>query len=85
MITPRTQTSNPRFNILAPNPVRAALMMVAASSLIAITTLLAKVLGLGSEDAPLHPLQITAGRFLFALMALVFFFLLKRFKISAPD
>ena len=77
MITPRTQTSNPRINILAPNPVRAALMMVAASSLIAITTLLAKVLDLGSEDAPLHPLQITAGRFLFALMALAFFFVEK--------
>ena len=73
MVTPRTQTPKPRINILASNSLRAALMMVATSSLIAITTLFAKVLGLGAEVVTLHPLQITAGRFLFALVALAFF------------
>lgn len=44
--------------------------MVLASALIAATTLIAKMLGLGTGGAPLHPLQISAGRFAFALIAL---------------
>ena len=40
---------------------------------IAATTLIAKMLGLGGGGAPLHPLQISAGRFAFALIALSLF------------
>lgn len=49
---------------------RAALLMVAASAIIAFTSLLAKALGRGVEGTPLHPFQVTAGRFGFALALL---------------
>lgn len=55
------------------SPVRAALLMLAASALVALSTLLAKALGQGLGGAPLHPLQISAGRFVFALLALSVF------------
>ncbi len=45
--------------------------MLIAAALIAVTTLLAKVLGRGLEGAELHPLQISAGRFAFAFLALM--------------
>ncbi len=50
--------------------------MVAASACIAATTLIAKSLGvsgaqLGIPGDPLHPVQVSAGRFLFALLALL--------------
>lgn len=47
--------------------------MVAASALIAATTLIAKALGLGAGGEALHPLQISAGQFAFALITLSFF------------
>jgi drug/metabolite transporter (DMT)-like permease len=43
--------------------------MVAAAALIAGTTLLAKALGTVALGTPLHPFQITFGRFLFAAIA----------------
>ena len=43
------------------NPILAALMMLAASSLIGMTTLLAKMLGQGLYGESLHPLQVSAG------------------------
>jgi drug/metabolite transporter (DMT)-like permease len=46
---------------------RAAVMMVAASAIIAVTSLLAKALGRGVQGSALHPFQVTAGRFGFAL------------------
>ena len=53
----------------------AAALILTASVFIAITTLLAKALGTGSLGpielgAPLHPLQISHGRFMFALIAI---------------
>ena len=36
-------------------------MMVAASSLIGMTTILAKMLGQGFDGESLHPLQVSAG------------------------
>lgn len=51
-------------------PLRAALLMIGASALIAVTTLLAKALGRGVGGEPLHPLQVSAGRFVFAFLAL---------------
>ena len=43
------------------NPILTALMMVAASSLIRMTTILAKMLELGFDGESLHPLQVSAG------------------------
>ncbi len=51
-------------------PLRAAAMMVLASALLAVTTMLAKVLGQGIDGTPLHPLQVSAGRFFFGFCAL---------------
>ena len=52
--------------------VTAALFMVACSALVAATTLMAKALGRGViDDVSLHPLQVSAGRFLFAWLVLV--------------
>ena len=46
---------------------RAAVTIVAASAIIAVTSLLAKALGRGVQGSALHPFQVTAGRFCFAL------------------
>ena len=59
MFTPRAQ-----------NPALAATLILCATAFIAATTLLAKSLGTDSLGAPLHPLQISFGRFLFAFMAI---------------
>ncbi|MEL7205164.1 MAG: EamA/RhaT family transporter, partial [Pseudomonadota bacterium] len=62
----------------APNPPLAALLTLLAAAFVAGTTLLAKALGTGSFGSwdlgpPLHPLQISQGRFLFALIAILAF------------
>jgi drug/metabolite transporter (DMT)-like permease len=49
---------------------RAAALMLGASALMAVTSLLAKALGRGVHGPELHPLQVSAGRFCFALLAL---------------
>lgn len=59
MFTPRQQ-----------NPALAAALILAATAFIAATTLLAKSLGTGSFGPPLHPVQISFGRFLFAFIAI---------------
>ena len=59
MFTPRAQ-----------NPVLAALLTLLASAFVAGTTLLAKMLGTDALGPPLIPLQISQGRFVFALLAL---------------
>ncbi len=53
------------------HPMRAAAIMVGASALLAGTTLIAKMLGNDFYGPPLHPLQVSAGRFAFALGALI--------------
>lgn len=45
-------------------------MMLVACALVAATTLFAKMLGRAPEGQAIHPLQVTAGRFIFALVAL---------------
>lgn len=54
----------------SPTPWQAIGFATAACALIAVTTLLAKMLG-GAQmgEAALHPLQISAGRFVFAFLA----------------
>ncbi|MGI9370016.1 MAG: DMT family transporter [Ruegeria sp.] len=53
------------------NPALAAALIFAATAFIAATTLLAKALGTGALGAPLHPMQISHGRFLFAFLVIV--------------
>lgn len=56
----------------ARNITAAVALMLTACALIAASTLIAKMLGqAGAGDAALHPLQVTAGRFAFALLALL--------------
>jgi drug/metabolite transporter (DMT)-like permease len=66
----------------APRPVFGIAMMVCACALIAATTLIAKALGqgvgAGTSGTALHPLQVSAGRFLFAWLALVLVVLWRR-------
>ncbi|MGR3662579.1 MAG: DMT family transporter [Paracoccaceae bacterium] len=50
------------------NPRLAALLILCATAFIAGTTLLAKALGTDTLGPPLHALQISHGRFLFALL-----------------
>jgi len=53
---------------------RAILIMICASALIAATSLIAKSLGTDTvTDTALHPLQVSAGRFGFALLGLAAF------------
>ena len=52
------------------NRPAAIVFMLLASMLIAGTSLLAKVVGTGVAGAPLHPIQIAQGRFLFAWIAI---------------
>jgi drug/metabolite transporter (DMT)-like permease len=58
--------------------------MVTATAFIAVTTLLAKAIGTGAFGAPLHPLQVSHGRFLFALMGLSVAMAVLRPRIEAP-
>jgi drug/metabolite transporter (DMT)-like permease len=51
-------------------PVTAVALILTATMFIAATTLFAKALGTGVVGDPLHPVQITHGRFVFAFLAL---------------
>ncbi|MFP7671921.1 DMT family transporter [Marivita sp. S0852] len=53
----------------AQNPILAAGLTLLASAFVAGTTLLAKMLGTHELGPPLNPLQISQGRFIFALLA----------------
>ena len=54
-----------------PRPVLGAALMIGSCALIAATTLMAKALGRGLDGSTLHPLQVSAGRFCFAFLALL--------------
>jgi len=66
------------------NSLRATLMMTAASFFIGMTAILAKSLGQGFNGESLHPLQVSAGRFGFALLTILFFLLIKSYKFEKP-
>ena len=51
-------------------PITGAALMLGASAIFAGTTLMAKSLGQNLAGPPLHPLQISAGRFCFAFFGL---------------
>ncbi|MGV6802831.1 MAG: DMT family transporter [Ruegeria sp.] len=59
------------FSPKAHNPALAAVLIFCASAFIAATTLLAKALGTSALGPPLHPMQISHGRFLFAFLVIV--------------
>ena len=59
------------FVARAQNPPLAATLILIASAFIAATTLMAKALGTDAPGDPLHPFQITFGRFLFAFLTFV--------------
>jgi len=67
------------------NPTLAVALMVLAASFIAGTTLAAKALGTDVLGDPLHPLQITHGRFAFALAGLLCVAAVMRPKIRAVN
>ncbi len=60
----------PVFAPAAQHPGQAIALMLLATTFIAATTLLAKALGTDALGPPLHALQISHGRFLFAFIAL---------------
>ncbi len=66
------------------NPMLAAGLITAASALLAATTLLAKALGTEALGAPLHPMQISYGRFLFAFVVIVTAVVILRPRLSRP-
>ena len=73
------------FTPRANNPPAAIALMLLATVFIAATTLLAKALGTDALGAPLHPLQISQGRFLFAFIAIGGLAAALRPKLHAPD
>ncbi len=66
------------------NPALAAALILAATTFIAGTTLLAKSLGTDVLGAPLHPLQISHGRFLFAFAGISTAVLILRPRFIRP-
>lgn len=67
------------------NPPVAAALITVATVFIAATTLLAKALGTDALGPPLHPLQISHGRFLFAFAAISTAVVTLRFKLQRPQ
>lgn len=67
-----------------PNPPLAAGLTMLASAFVAGTTLLAKMLGTGTLGPALHPLQVSQGRFVFALLAFSTAALILRPRITRP-
>jgi len=57
--------------------IKGALFIVVACAFIAATTAIAKQLGAGSAAEPLHPLQVSFGRFLFGFLSLLPFAVFK--------
>jgi drug/metabolite transporter (DMT)-like permease len=66
------------------NPPLAAALILAATTFIAGTTLMAKALGTDLLGTPLHPMQISHGRFLFAFMAISTAVLALRPRFTRP-
>ncbi len=62
----------------------AALLIAGATAFIAGTTLMAKALGSDSLGPPLHPLQISQGRFVFAFAGIAMAAALLRPRLTAP-
>jgi drug/metabolite transporter (DMT)-like permease len=68
-----------------PAPGLAVVLMICATAFIAATTLIAKALGTETLGPPLHPLQISFGRFLFAWLVFASALAVLRPPLSRPD
>ena len=66
------------------NNALAAALIVLATVFIAATTLMAKMLGTGTFGAPLHALQISHGRFVFAFVVIASAAAIWRPEITKP-
>lgn len=73
------------MTLRAPNTSLAVAFMLSATAFIAGTMLLAKTLGTGQLGTPLHPLQVSHGRFLFAFLAIASATMALRPQIGRPD
>ena len=60
-------------------------LMLIVCALLAGTTLFAKLLGMGPEGLGLHPLQVSAGRFVFAWIAIAGFAVLRPPSIQGAN
>jgi len=67
------------------NPKAAVLFMLAATAFIAATTLMAKALGTDALGPPLHPMQVSFGRFAFAWIAIATTFAILRPTPAKPN
>lgn len=67
------------------SPLAAVGFMLVATVFIAGTTLMAKLAGKDLLGEPLHPFQITHGRFTFAFLAIGSFALFRRLRITRPN
>lgn len=72
------------MTIRAANPPVAVAFMLTATAFIAGTMVLAKSLGTDTLGPPLHPLQISQGRFMFAFLAIASAAAVLRPRISRP-
>lgn len=68
-----------------PNPPLAVAFMLAATAFIAGTMVLAKTIGTGILGAPLHPLQVSHARFVFAFAAIGTAVLIMRPTFTKPN
>ncbi|MEL6521192.1 MAG: EamA family transporter, partial [Pseudomonadota bacterium] len=66
------------------NPRLAVAFMLTATAFIAGTTLLAKSLGTDALGPPLHPFQVSHGRFVFALLGIGIAAAVLRPKLQSP-
>ena len=80
VVAPSEQASRPP----AANPRLAVVLMLSATAFIAGTTLMAKALGTDALGDPLHPLQVSHGRFVFAFLFYAGVASAMRLKIRRP-
>ncbi len=73
------------MTLRASNPPLAITFMLTATAFIAGTMLMAKTLGSDLLGDPLHPLQISHGRFLFAFLAIGTAAAVMRPRLTRPD
>ena len=66
-------------------PGAAVGFMIASAAFIAGTTLMAKAVGTDALGDPLHPLQVSHGRFLFAWMTIAATLAVLRPRLTRPD
>lgn len=66
------------------NPGLAVFLMITATAFIAATTLFAKALGGETLGPPLHPLQVSHGRFVFAFIAIASTVAVLRPQLTRP-